>query len=227
MTLPVMIFAAGFGTRMGALTRHRPKPLIPVAGQALLDRTLDLARVTAPARIVVNTHYKAEMIATHLAGQDVEISHETSDILDTGGGLRAAMPLLGEGPVLAANSDTIWHGPNPFSLALDQWKPERMDALMVCVPLVRCIGRTTPGDFTLDGDGRISFGGDHVYGGVHVIKTDRLAGIKDRAFSLKQVWQDMASEGRLYGLRYPGWWCDVGHPDGLALAERLVTHGPE
>lgn len=222
-----MIFAAGFGTRMGALTRDCPKPLLSVGGQTLLDRSLDLARAIESDRIVVNTHYKADMVHAHLARQDVLISHEAPDILDTGGGLRAALPQLGQGPVITGNPDTIWHGPNPFTLALNHWRPDHMEALMICVPLKRCIGRIVPGDLSLSDTGRVTFGGDHVYGGVHILKTDRLADMASPAFSLKQVWDDMAAEGQLFGLSYPGWWCDVGHPEGLKLAEDLVLHGPE
>ncbi|HKL64600.1 MAG TPA: NTP transferase domain-containing protein, partial [Roseovarius sp.] len=115
MSLPVMIFAAGFGTRMGALTQDRPKPLIKVAGRALIDHALDLVAGHAPSRIVVNLHYRADQLVAHLDGRGVRLSHETPDILDTGGGLRAALPLLGDGPVLTMNSDAVWQGPNPLS----------------------------------------------------------------------------------------------------------------
>ena len=96
----LMLFAAGFGTRMGALTRDRPKPLIEVGGRALLDHALDVASGAGIGRIAVNTHYKAEQIQAHLAGRDIALAHEPDEILDTGGGLRAALPLLGDGPVL-------------------------------------------------------------------------------------------------------------------------------
>ena len=112
---PLMLFAAGFGTRMGALTADRPKPLIPVAGRALIDHALDVAEAAGVTRTVVNTHYKAEQIARHLAGRDVLISHEPGPILETGGGLRQALPLLGPGPVAILNSDAIWTGANPLT----------------------------------------------------------------------------------------------------------------
>ena len=227
MTTPLMIFAAGFGTRMGALTQDRPKPLIPVAGRSLIDHTLDLAWAIQPEQIVVNTHYNAAMLETHLAPRGVQISRETPDILDTGGGLRAALPKLGSSPVLTSNSDAIWHGPNPFELVQDHWDAGRMEALMLCVPLERCIGREAPGDVSLTQNGQVRFGGDYVFGGVQMIQTQRVGACSDQVFSLKSVWEDMAADGTLCGLVYPGWWCDVGHPDGLAKAERLVMHGPD
>mgnify|MGYP003445900653 FL=1 len=92
---PLMLFAAGFGTRMGALTADRPKPLIPVAGRALIDHALAVAEDAGVARTVVNTHYRAEQLAAHLSGRGVTISHEPGPILETGGGLKAALPHLG------------------------------------------------------------------------------------------------------------------------------------
>ncbi|MGR3617156.1 MAG: nucleotidyltransferase family protein [Paracoccaceae bacterium] len=221
MTLPLMIFAAGFGTRMGALTKTQPKPLIAVGGQALLDHTLNMARAVTPARIVVNTHYLADQIADHLADSDVIISNEQPTILDTGGGLRKALPLLNNETVLTSNSDAIWSGVNPMQFALDHWQPDKMDALLVCVPLAQTRGRQGAGDFSTDADGRISRGGDLVYGGVQVLKTERLSQIKEDVFSLNLLWNQMQAEGRLFAVEYPGLWCDVGHPEGIDVAKKL------
>jgi len=149
MSLPVMIFAAGFGTRMGALTRDRPKPLIEVAGRALIDHALDLVTAYAPPRTVVNLHYRAAQLAAHLDGRGVRLSHETPDILDTGGGLRAALPLLGDGPVLTMNSDAVWQGPNPLSHLASLWDGARMGALLLCLPPDRALGHSGSGDFTM------------------------------------------------------------------------------
>ncbi|CAG0911986.1 unnamed protein product, partial [Cyprideis torosa] len=130
----VMLFAAGFGTRMGALTAHQPKPMIPVAGRALVDHTLDLLEPIAPAKTVINLHYLPHILQTHLAGRGIDFSIETPDILETGGGLRAALPLLGNGPVYTMNTDAIWKGPNPLTLLRDAWNPDDMDALLICIP---------------------------------------------------------------------------------------------
>lgn len=226
MTQPcvAMIFAAGFGTRMGALTKTRPKPLLPVAGRPLIDHTLDLLQAVKPARIVINTHYLPDQIADHLSGRDVILSPEQPEILDTGGGLKAALPLLAADAVFTANSDTIWNGPNPFEMLRVAWQPDRMDALLICVPLSQTIGRQGAGDFSLDADHRITRNGDQVFGGIQIMKTDLLKDIPERVFSLNRVWNVMAQQGRLFGLPYPGTWCDVGHPEGLELAERMLEH---
>ncbi|MGR3761287.1 nucleotidyltransferase family protein [Roseobacteraceae bacterium NS-SX3] len=218
-----MLFAAGFGTRMKALTRKTPKPLIPVAGKPLIDHALELARGVEPARIAANLHYLPDKLAAHLEPQGVALSHEYPGILDTGGGLRQALPLLGRGPVYTMNTDAIWKGPNPLEVAGDAWAPERMDALLVCVPLERAVGRKGSGDFSADADGRISRGGNLVYGGVQIVKTDGLQEIEDSRFSLNVLWNRMAEQGRLFAVEYPGHWCDVGRPEGIKMAEDLIA----
>ena len=218
----VMLFAAGFGTRMGALTADRPKPLVQVAGKALIDHALALVGDAGISRKVANSDYRAEMLEAHLDGKDVLVSVETPDILETGGGLRQALPLLGDGPVFTLNTDAIWKGPNPLSLAMQAWDPARMDALLVCISPDMAVGHAGKGDFVLDEAGRLSRGPGWVYGGAQIIRTDVLNDIPDRAFSLNLLWDRMQGQGRLYGLRYPGRWCDVGRPEGIALAESLI-----
>lgn len=219
----VMLFAAGFGTRMRDLTRDRPKPLIEVAGQPLIDHALSLAHQVNPARIVANLHYKADMLAAHLEPKGVLLSREEPDILDTGGGLRAALPLLGKEPVFTMNTDAIWAGPNPLNLLAAAWNPERMDALLMCVPVGQTVGRIGPGDFSVDAEGRISRGPEVVYGGVQILKTDALTAVEHAAFSLNLLWDQMARKNRLYAVTYPGRWCDVGHPEGIGLAEEMLA----
>ncbi|WP_424977131.1 nucleotidyltransferase family protein [Leisingera sp. S232] len=219
----VMLFAAGFGTRMRELTRDKPKPMIEVAGQPLVAHALTLAKAVEPARIAANLHYKPEPLKAFLEPENVLLSHEAPAILDTGGGLRHALPLLGDGPVFTMNTDAIWKGPNPLQLARDAWKPEQMDALLVCVPTERTVGRTGSGDFSADAAGRISRGGNLVYGGVQILKTDGLHQIDEQVFSLNVLWNKMAADNRLFALEYPGRWCDVGHPEGITLAEELIA----
>lgn len=217
-----MLFAAGFGTRMGALTAHRPKPLIPVAGRTLMDRSLDLVEDAGLWRKVVNLHYKAEILRDHLAGTDVLISHETPEILETGGGLRHALPLLGDGPVFTMNTDAVWKGPNPLQLAREAWEPDRMDGLLICIRRDNALGHSGRGDFLLDPQGKLRRGEGYVYGGVQIIKTGGLADIEESAFSLNVLWDMMLQQERLFGLPYPGTWCDVGRPEGVAQAESLI-----
>lgn len=221
---PVMLFAAGFGTRMGDLTRSRPKPLIKVAGRPLVDHALDLARAVEPPRIVANTHYLAPMLAKHLEPQGVILSDEQPDILDTGGGLRQAGPMLASDTVFTMNTDAIWSGPNPLALLAEHWNPDRMDALLICVPVSQTVGYLGQGDFSCDDEGRLQRGAGLVYGGAQIVRPDGLAEIPERSFSLNLLWNRIGAQGRLFGLTYPGRWCDVGHPGGITLAEELLAH---
>jgi len=218
----LMLFAAGFGTRMGALTANRPKPLIPVAGRALIDHALDLAdAVDIPTR-VVNLHYHADQLAAHLAGRNVALSRE-DPILETGGGLRAALPLLGNGPVLTLNTDAVWTGANPLAQLLAAWDPDRMDGLLLTLPADSMGARS---DFVMDTAGRLTRakGAPGVaYLGAQIIRTDGLAGFPDPVFSLNLLWDRMISDGRLFGLTHQGNWCDVGTPNGITRAEAMLN----
>lgn len=217
----LMLFAAGFGTRMGALTADRPKPLIPVAGKALIDHALDQAQ--GVERIVVNLHYLPQMIRDHLSGRaDVAFSAETETILETGGGLKQALPLLGDGPVFALNTDAVWTGPAALAELAAAWDPVRMDALLLLVPRDRATGHTGKGDFVMDGDGRLTRGPGLVYTGAQILRTEGLAEISDRVFSLNRLWDRMAARGRLFGIVHQGGWCDVGRPEAITLAEDML-----
>jgi MurNAc alpha-1-phosphate uridylyltransferase len=216
-----MLFAAGYGTRMGALTADRPKPLVPVKGRALIDHALDLVEDAAVTKTVVNLHYRGQMIRDHLVGRDIAFSEEP-EILETGGGLKAALPLMGAGPALTLNSDAIWQGPNPIKMLRAAWDPEKMDALMMLIPPAQARGYQGQGDFHRTDSGQLTRGAGAIYGGVQILKTDGLATIDLKAFSLNLLWDQMLKAGRLYGITYPGTWCDVGNPAGLTLAEEIL-----
>ncbi len=225
---PLMIFAAGFGTRMGALTVDRPKPLIPVAGRALIDHALDVAAGAGVGRVVVNVHWHADQLEAHLAGRGITISDERARILETGGGLRAALPLLGSGPVAVLNSDGIWTGANPLAQLAAAWD-DRMEALLLLLPVGDTRGHGAKGDFRLDKAGRLTRGRggeDHVYIGAQILNPARLMGVDEAVFSLNRIWDEMIPAGTAYGIVHQGGWCDVGHPEGIAEAERLLHHGP-
>jgi MurNAc alpha-1-phosphate uridylyltransferase len=223
MNLPVMLFAAGFGTRMKHLTADRPKPMVKVAGRPLIDYALSLAHDISSPVVVANLHYRPEPLVAHLTPKGVKTIVEHPDILETGGGLRNALPLLGNGPVITMNTDAIWNGPNPLGLLLDAWDPSRMDALLMGIPPENALEHDGAGDFKIDAEGRLSRGAGVVYGGVQIIKTDLLAGIPESAFSLNLVWDKMLEKGTMYGIPYSGQWCDVGHPSGIKTAEGLVA----
>lgn len=220
--LPIMIFAAGFGTRMGALTKTKPKPMIEVAGKPLIDHALDHARAAECDPVAINLHYKPETLRAHLTGQNIRFSEETDQILDTGGGLKAALPLLERSPLATLNPDVIWSGPNPITVLQSHWQPERMDALLLCVPITRTIGRLGEGDFSSDTQGRGRRGGSLVYGGAQILKTDGLEELSDTVFSLNCLWNRLIADNRLYVCEYPGHWCDVGRPECIPLAENLL-----
>lgn len=219
MNTPVLLFAAGLGTRMGDLTRDRPKALIPVAGRPLIDHALDLTDGIGP--LVVNVHYKADMMRTHLAGRDIAISDETDLLRETGGGLRHALPLLPGDPVITMNTDAVWRGPNPTARLLAHWR-DGMEALLLLVPKAQVTGHKGKGDFAVDDAGRLTRAPEHIYTGMQMIRTGTLAGIEADVFSMNVVWDQMAARGGLYGVVYDGQWCDVGQPESIPLAEAML-----
>jgi N-acetyl-alpha-D-muramate 1-phosphate uridylyltransferase len=221
----LMLFAAGFGKRMRPLTDTRPKPLIEVAGKALIDHALELARNAGVKRIVANLHYLPDQIEKHLKGSGVITIRETPDILETGGGLRNALPWLGDRPVFVLNTDAVWNGENPLVTLSKAWDESRMDALHLLVRTTEAAGHSGKGDWDLAPDGRLSRGSAFVYPGAHITTTDRLRTVSDKAFSLNLIWDQMIADRRLYGVEHQGGWCDVGRPDSIALAESLLRTG--
>lgn len=224
-----MIFAAGFGTRMGHLTRNRPKPLVPVGGRPMIDRALELLDGAGQFNSVVNTHYFADQIADHLSARPhVQCIEEQPDILDTGGGLRNALPLLGTGPVITLNPDALWLGANPVSDILQAWDPDMMDGLMALVPVDQTRAYLGAGDFFLDTHHRPVRRGDaakapYVFGGLSILKTQGLQGITEHIFGVSQLWDIMLADGRLYGLPLDTGWIDLGHPAGVAAADDWLS----
>lgn len=216
------MFAAGFGTRMKELTQDRPKPLIEVAGAPLIDRAHRLLTDAKCDPIAANLHYRADMLATHLAPKGVHTIEEQPQILETGGGLRNALPVLGGSEVVTLNPDAVWAGPNPVQMVQDAWQPEKMDALLMCIPPERTIGHRGQGDFFLANSGQLRRGPGVVFGGCQIIKTELLADISEDSFSINLLWDLMLEQERLFGLVYPGHWCDVGHPSGIKQAEKML-----
>jgi MurNAc alpha-1-phosphate uridylyltransferase len=224
----LMIFAAGSGTRMGALTATQPKPMIRVAGRPLIDHALEQALAAAADPIVVNLHYRGDQLAAHLADRPVLLSWERDKVLETGGGLRKALPLLGHGPVATLNSDAAWTGENAITQLDAAWDETTMDALLLVAPPEHAVGHSAPPAFSMDEDGRLSRhsitgGAGYIYTGAQIIRTDMLAGIKDEVFSMWRLWERMIAARRFFGLIHQGGWCDVGQPGSIALAEQLLS----
>ena len=230
-----MILAAGFGTRMGALTKTTPKPLLKVAGRAMLDHVLDHCAAVGVNRAVVNLHYLGGQIRTHLAARrepTIAFSEEMPVILDTGGGVKQALPSLGSDPFYVANSDSIWVGPNPLESLARAWAPEKMDALLLLVSVDSARAYTRAGDFHLEADleapvrrgnaDRAPF----IYSGAHILAPGVMADAPEGAFSLNLIWDRLLAAGRLKAVVYPGAWVDVGTPDGLAAADAALAGVP-
>jgi MurNAc alpha-1-phosphate uridylyltransferase len=228
-----MVLAAGLGTRMRPLTDTMPKPLVKVAGRALIDHVLDRLADARVAHAVVNVHYLADMLVQHLASRtrpQVVISDERGLLLGTGGGVARALPQLGHAPFLLINSDTIWiDGPQPNLARLaEAFEPAAMDALLLLAPTTGSIGYDGRGDFTMTPDGRLHRRGErevapYVYAGAailsHALFTDAPAG----EFSLTTLFERAASHGRLHGLRLEGLWMHVGTPEAIAAAEAAIA----
>lgn len=228
-----MVLAAGLGTRMRPLTDDRPKPLIKVAGKALIDYALDRFADAGVERAVVNVHYRAAMIENHVAGRtrpEVRISDERDLLLETGGGLKKARALLGEGPVFSTNTDAILidgDGPEPCGALADAWNPDAMDALLLLAPHARASGYDGAGDFHLEADGALRWRdaqtAPFIFTGLQIISTDLLDGAPDGPFSMRLLWDKAAKAGRMRGVVHGGAWMHVGDPDGLALAQRRLA----
>lgn len=224
--LPVMLFAAGFGTRMGALTAHQPKPMVIVAGKPLIDHAFAVIDSAGLTDVVVNLHYRGEQIEDHLAQRPIRFSWERDQILETGGGLKAAAALLGTGPVITLNTDAVWTGQNPLTQLLAAWDPARMDALLLLLPAHQAKGHNGNGDFLLDPEGRISRAKGMpapIYLGAQILKTDLIFANTETVFSINPIWDQMIAKGRAFGIIHQGGWCDVGHPAGISIAESLLN----
>ena len=226
-----MVFAAGLGTRLGHLAKNTPKPLVVVGGKPLIDHALDIAERAGVERVVVNVHYMADRLSRHLKNRNgVAVSDESGELLETGGGLLNALPLLDSACVFTINSDAVWKGENPMASLRAAWEPSAMDALLLLAPLHRAVGHRGTGDFLMAADGRIRRckpgEGGLVYTGAQIIRTGGLSGIGRKVFSLNVAWDRMLERGRLYGLEYSGQFADAGTPQGLELAESLDTVRP-
>lgn len=220
-SVAAMVFAAGLGTRMRPLTNDRPKAMVPVAGRPLIDHALD--QVAGPGPIVVNLHHFADVLRAHLAGRDaLTLVEEQPEPLETGGGLRNALPHLGTGPVITMNADNIWTGPRARDTLLAAWDPDRMDGLLM---LGKHAGRAEAGRWKLamddEGCARLAKDG-YDYLGAGIFKTDGLSAMPDGPFSLRDLWLPMIAAGRLSGVTHPGGWADVGRPENIPIAEDLL-----
>ncbi len=227
-----MVLAAGLGTRMRPLTDEMPKPLIPVAGKALIDYALDRFATAGVKKAVVNVHYRADQIEHHLSERrspEITISDEREELLETGGGLKKARRLFAETPIFCTNTDAILvDAPNEEACATltSAWNTETMDALLLLVPIANTTGYDGNGDFDETGDGRIELRRQEtaplVFTGLQLISPTLIDSGPDGAFSTKLLWDIAAARGRLFGATHKGRWMHVGDPAGLATATSLL-----
>jgi MurNAc alpha-1-phosphate uridylyltransferase len=230
-----MVLAAGLGKRMRPLTDHRPKPMISVAGIPLIDRGLDQLAAANIDRAVVNVHYLAAQIESHLVERQnpkIIISDERQALLETGGGMAKALPLLGAGPFVLLNADSFWQDAGEPSLQslIDRWDDTRMDILLLLADPATSIGFDGAGDFHLDAAGRLTRrSGDKqtawVYTGVAIVHPRCFADAPDGAFSFNIQFDAAISKGRLFGQVLNGTWFHVGTPDAIGEAEAALAAG--
>lgn len=236
VTDAAMVMAAGLGKRMRPLTASQPKPLVRVAGKALIDYTLDRLAEAGVARAVVNVHYLADALEAHVRDRkspEVVISNEREALLETGGGLvKARTAGLLPDPVFCCNADSIWlDGPrNAFADLSAVWDPERMDALLLLVPHDQTHNFTGPGDFYMDGGGRLtrklpSRIAPFIFTGIQLLSHRLLRDPPEDKFSTNLLWDRAIGEGRLYGAAFTGRWIEVGRPEHVKTAAEVLTGG--
>lgn len=225
-----MVLAAGLGMRMRPLTDDKPKPMVELAGRTLLDWALDRLTAAGVRRTVVNTHYFAETIHRHLAGRDgIVISHE-QERLETGGGVRRALPELGARPFFVVNSDAVWlDGPDPaLSRLAAAWDGSRMDALLLLQPVGAAIGYAGPGDYHAGADRRLrrrksNETAPFLFAGVQILHPRIFAGAPEGPFSLNVLYDAAQAAGRLFGVQHDAEWFHVGTPEELADTEAFLA----
>lgn len=228
-----MVLAAGFGTRMRPAANGLPKPLVPLGGRTLIDRVLDRIADAGVPRAVVNVHYCADQIVSHVARRErplITISDETDLILDTGGGVRKALPHLGDRAFLVHNSDSVWieHAASNLARLFAGWDDRTMDCLMLLAPVETSLGYSGKGDFSLASSGEVIRRGstgraDYVFTGVSLMHPRLFADSPSGAFSLNLLWDRAIAAHRIYGLTLDGVWMHVGDPVALDQAEKRLA----
>lgn len=230
-----MVMAAGLGTRMRPLTDNRPKPLVEVAGKAMIDHCFEKLVEAGIGKAVVNVHYCADMMEAHLAALaypiDIRVSDERAQLLETGGGLVQAEPMITEDIFFCINSDNLWtDGPtNSLHQLSELWNEERMDALLLLIPRETAHNYHGDGDFHLDGEKRISrkLPGQTaplIYSGIQLISKRLLRDAPTGAFSTNIFWERAIGEGRLFGAVHEGQWFEVGSPQAIAPTEAALAN---
>ena len=227
-----MVLGGGLGKRMLPLTKDIPKPMVRLKGRTLIDHVLDRIAVAGVRRAVVNVHYCADMLEAHVKQRkqpEILISDERQQLLDTGGGVTKALPLLGKEPFLIHNSDSVWIegvGSNLERL-FSFWNPDSMDSVMLLASGATSLGYDGSGDFAMDKDGRLIRRGERqmapfVFTGVSIAHPRMFEAAPQGPFSMNRLWDAAIDNGRLFGIRLDGLWMHVGTPEALIEAERWI-----
>ncbi len=227
-----MVLAAGRGTRMRPITDRIPKPLVSIGGRAMIDHALDRLADAGIGTAVVNVHHLADQIEAHLEARSrprILISDERDALLETGGGIKRALPLLGPSPFLVLNSDSLWiEGPRSnICRLLTCWDEDRMDILLLLAAVATSLGYDGRGDFAMSPDGLLRRREARevvpfVYAGVAVMKPELFEDAPAGAFSLNRLFDRAIAARRLFGLRLDGEWLHVGTPEAIAAAEARI-----
>jgi len=231
-----MVMAAGLGKRMRPLTASQPKPLVRVAGRALIDHALDRMSDAGIARAVINVHYLADALEAHVSARRapaITISDERDTLLETGGGMiRAHAAGLLPDPFFCVNADSIWlDGPrNAFADLSSHWHPEKMDALLLLVPHARARNFTGAGDFYMDPVGRLKRKAPgriapYIYTGIQLVSHRLLREAPAGPFSTNILWDRAVADGRLFGTVFTGQWLEVGEPSHVTATEEYLAGG--
>lgn len=237
MPRTAMILAAGLGTRMRPITDRMPKPLVKVHGKPLIDHALGALGRAGVARAVVNVHYLADQLEAHLAEREkagldpkTVIADERAGLLDSGGGIANAMPLLGDEPFFVLNADTFWiEGLKPnLTMLADAWNAGDMDILLLLADMGKAVGYPGMGDFTMDTEGRLSRRGEKsvapfAYAGAAIVHPRIFADVPRGAFSLNLLFDRAIEAERLHGIRMEGLWLHVGTPEAIGEAEAAIA----
>ena len=232
-----MVMAAGLGKRMRPLTATRPKPLIEVAGKPLIDYVLDRLKAAGVRKAVVNVHYLPDAIEAHLKnrakGLEFAISDERAKLLETGGGITKALPLIDADPFIAVNADNLWvDGPlDALKLLASGWDDARMDALLLLVPLAQANCHNGRGDFHMSATGVLTRRkprgvAPFVFTGIQLVSKRLFAGsLPEGPFSTNILWDRAIEAGRIFGAVHQGLWFDVGRPESIKVAEAMLRGG--
>lgn len=225
-----MILAAGLGTRMRPLTNDKPKALVDVCGKPLLAHIMEKLQTFGITDYIVNTHYKKEVLLDYLStlkGVNIHSSIEGT-ILETGGGILKALPLMENKPFIAINCDSLWLDSTPSLLEklTATWNPDTMDALLALYPLAKMPYFAEQGDFSLNTTGQLSRHGDYVYMGVQILHPRLFANAPAGAFSLNILYNQAITAGRLYGVVHEGTWFHISTPQDVTTTEHILCKKP-